>query len=240
MYDSDTGALLREKQKPDENGVIYIKDNQYATLSGFKELDKFKIAECDPGSTVSGEVALMWGIPEISVERDPAGRHKADSQEFIGGQTWYGTHDLQVGDGLQNSVTFYNTANAASFFDLRIKKRECNNERTNLLIGFNGGTDTDRKPINIEYYNGKYDLYDDSGVIEAGKTCTNGRISLEDGQYAVIHNVQMKTRASVQVIDPAREATYATMQTSEAPGDSFKAGQMYDSYPVTSDWEEDD
>lgn len=141
---------------------------------------------------------------------------------------------MTAGDGEQNAVFFKNSINSNSLFDLIIKKRESNGDTSNIIVGFNGETDeATHKPVSPELYNGKYDLHKADGTtVYTDLDCTDGKISLEDGDWVVIHNVQMRSRASVQLTNEGQSASYATMQTTENPGTSFEAGQMYDSYPI--------
>ena len=44
---------------PNKYGIIKLKKDQFCYIKGFSTLDKFKVSECDPSGTITGETDLL-------------------------------------------------------------------------------------------------------------------------------------------------------------------------------------
>lgn len=226
--DPDPVAIL-ENQKPNEYGCIKLKADQRATLHGFGDGDKFRIGECDPGGLMEttpgaekGDYAgfyqkeIIEALYHVEVYEPfnttvyPSGYKVAD-RITMGDDTeitWRGVNDLIVGmtgmANVNNTVIFQNTAK--NLFDLKVLKRGYNNAESKFKIYFDetdpdSGADIGKAKIF------DYTIYTNGDPGEK-QTCpiagvNASTITLKDGQYAMIHDVQMgvKTRIVPVLLD---------------------------------------
>lgn len=181
VYDANDNPVASGKQTGD-NGIIELKDGQYATLNGngqIKATSRFKVTEV--GAT-SDKYTVTIDNTEVKYN------------DYVGGAQ---SESYLVGERAR--LEFHNSISAENQFNLHVQK-----SGSGLPVD---GTYRIKVMVGSLPYTGSYDVYNaDSTFVKSEQSAPDGIIELGPGQYAVISGLQGGNVVTAQEVDENGDA----------------------------------